>query len=132
MKNLFENWNRFINERRELISENVQFPVDAREIEIEANKLDLANRKERGGPSDTTINALQQAVGEDYMVVDYGNDEGYQTFSAIEQGKMDLPDGKKGAIIVVPNGVFTAEDGKVIVHFKTIRDHKYGRAELPK
>ena len=45
--------------------------------------------------------------------------EGYQTFSAIEQGKMDLPDGKKGAIIVVPNGVFTAADGKVIVHFKT-------------
>ena len=128
---------QLIKEELEAVLENkASFPVDPKELEKEANKLELARGSSiaRGehSPTDRTIDALMQTVGDDYMVVDYRSDEGYQQFAAIESGKMNLPDGTKGAIIILPNRTFATQDGNLVVHYKTIRSNKYGRAVLPR
>ncbi len=123
-------------EIKAVLENNASFPVDPKELEKEANKLELARgssiARDEHSPTDRTINALMQTVGKDYMVVDYRSDEGRQQFAAIESGRMKLPDGTKGAVIIIPNRTFATQDGNLVVHYKTIRSNKYGRAVLPR
>tara|TARA_R100001591_G_scaffold97879_1_gene103960 strand:- start:273 stop:686 length:414 start_codon:yes stop_codon:yes gene_type:complete len=128
---------QIIKEELEAVLENKNsFPVDQRELEKEANKLELARgtsvARDEHSPTDRTIDALMNIVGDNYMVVDYRSDEGMKQFTDIEQGNIDLPDGTKGAIIIIPNRTFATQDGNLIVHYKTIRSNKYGRAVLPR